>query len=78
MKGLKADALVSPKAGALAASATSAPDWSYGYTATGASGCVNTTASDPTGASVTNNGCDGFTVTANLEASSTPFSKSNQ
>jgi type II secretory pathway pseudopilin PulG len=78
MKGLKADALVSPKSGTLAAAATSGPDWSYGYTASGASGCVNTTASDPTGADTTNNGCDAFTATANLEASDTPFVKSNQ
>jgi prepilin-type N-terminal cleavage/methylation domain-containing protein len=78
LKGLKADALVSPKAGTLAAAATSGPSWSYGYVASGTSGCVNTTASDPTGADTTNNGCDGFDVTANLEASSTPFTKSNQ
>jgi prepilin-type N-terminal cleavage/methylation domain-containing protein len=75
MKGLKAEALVSPKGGNLAAAATSAPSWSYGYVASGASGCVNTTASDPTEADTSNNGCDDYTITANLEASSTPFVK---
>jgi prepilin-type N-terminal cleavage/methylation domain-containing protein len=79
MKGLKADALVSPgKSGSnsLAATATSAPGWAYGYVASGASGCVNTTKTDPNADDTSNNGCDDYTITANLEASSTPFVKS--
>jgi len=74
LKGLDPEALVDPKAGAIAATTSST---AYGYTATGASGCVNTTVSDPTGASTTNNGCDSFTLTATLESGGTYQKKSN-
>jgi prepilin-type N-terminal cleavage/methylation domain-containing protein len=74
LKGLDPQAMIDPKGTALAAS-TSAT--AYGYTATGSSGCNNTAASDPTGASTTNNGCDAFSVTATLESGGTYQKKSN-
>lgn len=73
MKGLDPEALVDPQGTALAA-ATSAT--AYGYAATGAAGCVNTTATDPTGADTSNNGCDSYSLTATKEGGGT-FTKSS-
>ncbi|CAN5413412.1 N/A [soil metagenome] len=68
MKGLDPEALVDPKGGALAA--TPGPDH-YGYSATlGTDPCPVATGSSPDQVST----CDGYTLTANLEAGGT-FSK---
>ncbi|HEV7454643.1 MAG TPA: type II secretion system protein [Candidatus Saccharimonadales bacterium] len=74
LKGLDPQALIDPKGSAIAAAATTT---AYGYVATGATGCVNTTVSDPTAASTTNNGCDGFTLTAKTEGGADYVKKSN-
>ena len=76
LKGLDPQALIDPKGGTTTIGA-SASATQYAYVATGATGCVNTTVSDPTGASTTNNGCDGFTLTATLEGGTTYVKKSN-
>ncbi len=70
LKGLDPQSLVDPKGGNVAATADASH---YSYVASGASGCVNTTASDPS----TNAGCDSFTLTANLEGGTTYVKKSN-
>lgn len=72
LKGLDPEALKDPKGGAIAATATSS---AYSYVSAGASACVNTTVSDPTGASTANNGCDSFTVTAKLEGGAPDYVK---
>lgn len=74
MKGLDPQALIDPKGTAIATATSST---AYGYVAAGASGCVNTTVSDPTGASTANNGCDSYTLTATLESGGTYQKKSN-
>lgn len=78
MKGLDPEALKDPKGAALTIIAGATPDGDqYSYLASGATACVNTTASDPSGAVTTNNGCDTFTVKALLEGGSTYEKKSN-
>lgn len=80
MKGLDAQALVDPSGNGLQTLSTASTvpsNHGYGYYVSGASDCAPATASDPTGAVATNNGCDTFTLTANLEGSSTPFTKSS-
>lgn len=67
MKGLDPQALVDPKGGSTTIGATTSGT-QYSYVATGASNCVNTTASDPT----SNGGCDSFTLTATLEGGTQP------
>lgn len=77
MKGLDPNALVDPKGGSLAASATAS---SYGYVAsdnTGGNACSNTTATTITGGVPQNNGCNAFQITADLEAGGTFVKKSN-
>jgi prepilin-type N-terminal cleavage/methylation domain-containing protein len=76
MQGLDPSGLVSPSGGAIAATATNTGGYSYGYVATG-TGCTNTTATTVTGGVPQNNGCTAFTLTADLEASSTPFVKNS-
>lgn len=77
MKGLDPEALKDPKGASTNIDGATATATKYQYLATGASACSNTTATDPTGAVTTNNGCDAFTVTAVLESSTTPYSKSS-
>lgn len=77
MKGLDPEALVSPKGGTVAAAATNTGGWAYGYVASGTAGCVNTTATDPTGADTSNNGCDSFELHATLEADGSDYTKSS-
>jgi prepilin-type N-terminal cleavage/methylation domain-containing protein len=66
MKGLDPESLVSPKGAAIVATASSATQEAYGYEATG---CTTTSASSAT------NACTGFTLTSELEASSTVYTK---
>ncbi len=67
MKGLDPEALKDPKGGDIQGTAD-ATHYSYVAGPAGAS-CANTTASDPTGAATTNNGCDSYTLTAKQEGS---------
>lgn len=69
LKGLDPSALTSPEGDQISGTAgTGASGWAYGYTTTGC------TASSP---SSTTNECTAFTLTANLEGSSTAFTKSS-
>ncbi len=77
LKGLDPEALRDPKQAAGGTVGQTASATQYGYAVTGASGCVATTASDPTGATTTNNGCDTYTLTANLESGGTYTKGSN-
>ncbi|HSX06415.1 MAG TPA: type II secretion system protein [Candidatus Saccharimonadia bacterium] len=66
MKGLDPAALVSPKGATIVGTASSSSQEAYGYVAT------------PTGCDDASNGdCTGFTLTAQLEGSSTLYSKSS-
>ena len=75
LKGFDPSALTDPKGGAVAASSAANH---YGYAATGTS-CSNTTATTISGTPATpqDNGCDGFTATATLEAGGTYQKQSN-
>lgn len=69
MKGLDPSALTSPEGDQISATAGNGTSgWAYGYTTTG---CTATSASSTT------NECTAFTLTANLEGSSTAFTKSS-
>ncbi len=71
LKGLDPSALTDPKGGAMYDSGTSTPTagkYAYNYDTTG---CTNTTKTS------SSNQCTGFTLSANLEGSTTPFSKSS-
>ena len=76
LKGLDPQALVDPKGGAVSGTA-SATNYSYVAVGTVPANCDNTVATDPSGATTTNNGCDSFTLTANLESGGTYQKKSN-
>jgi prepilin-type N-terminal cleavage/methylation domain-containing protein len=65
MKGLDPESLVSPKGAAILGTASSSTQEAYGYVATPAS-CDN---------AATATQCTGFTLTAQLEASSTVYTK---
>ena len=75
MKGLDPDALVDPKGGTSSTIGDTVSATQYSYVATGTTGCTNTTASDPTGTTTTNNGCDGFTLSAQLEGTTDLYTK---
>jgi prepilin-type N-terminal cleavage/methylation domain-containing protein len=64
MKGLDPESLVSPKGAALVGTASSSTQEAYGYVAT-PTGCDNGSGGD----------CTGFTLTAQLEGSSTLYTK---
>jgi prepilin-type N-terminal cleavage/methylation domain-containing protein len=66
MKGLDSEALKDPKGSASTLAATAGAT-TYGYTASATSGCNNALASDPTGATTTNNGCDSYSLSAKRE-----------
>lgn len=70
MKGLDPQSLISPEGDTIAGTAGSGGTggWAYGYSTTGC------TATSP---SSTTNECTAFTLTADLEGSSTPFTKSS-
>ncbi len=69
LKGLDPSALKSPEGDTIAGTAgNGSSGWAYGYTTTG---CTATSASSTT------NECTAFTLTANLEGSSTAFTKSS-
>ncbi len=70
MKGLDPQALVSPKGASVLGTASSSSQEAYGYVASGTS-CDNTAASSST------NNCTAFTLTAQLEGSSTVYTKSS-
>lgn len=74
LEGLDPEALDAPDGAVIAAVA---PTNGYSYVAAGAAACVNTTASDPTGADTTNNGCDSYTLTADLERGANYVKTSN-
>ncbi len=78
LKGLDPSAFNDPKGSQTGINiGATASATQYSYVAVGTSGCVNTTVSDPTGASTTNNGCDSFTLTGTLENGGTIVKKSN-
>ena len=80
LQGLDPAALTSPDNGTIAATAANSGGWSYGYVATNPttpSSCSNTTATTITGGVPQNNGCTAFTLTADLESSTTPFVKNS-
>lgn len=68
LKGLPVDALTDPKGGAITGSAPAPGTYAYSYVATG---CTTTSKTD------SSNQCTGFTLTAELEGNTTPFSKSS-
>lgn len=68
MKGFDQSALTDPKGGTITGNAPAAGTYAYSYVT---AGCTPTQASGPS------NQCTGFTLTAELEGNSTPFSKSS-
>ena len=78
LKGLDPAALTSPDGGLIAGSAANSGTWAYGFVATNPttpSSCSNTTATTITGGVPQANGCTAFTLTADLESSTTPYVK---
>lgn len=80
LKGLDPESLKDPKGPSVAVGATAGSDH-YGYTATGSTSCVNATATTidttVTPNVPTDNGCDAYTLTANLESGGDFTKKSN-
>ncbi|MCA9326901.1 prepilin-type N-terminal cleavage/methylation domain-containing protein [Candidatus Saccharibacteria bacterium] len=74
LKGLDPEALVDPKGGDIQGT-TDASHYSY---VAGPSGtCTNTTATTITAGEPQDNGCTDFTLTATIENSTTPYTKSS-
>lgn len=76
MKGLDPEALRDPKQAAGATIGAAASASQYSYVATG-TGCTNTTATTITAGSPVDNGCTGFTLTAQQENGADYVKKSN-
>jgi prepilin-type N-terminal cleavage/methylation domain-containing protein len=78
LKGLDPEALKDPK-GAASTIASTATASTYSYVPVGStpSTCTAASASDPTGADASNNGCDSFTLTALQEGGTNYVKKSN-
>lgn len=76
MKGLDPEALRDPKQPAGGTIGTTASATQYSYVATG-TGCTNGTATTITAGSPVDNGCTGFTLTAQQEGGSDYVKKSN-